>query len=47
MILTEKNTFCNRYIRKKIEQYKKKKARLVTTEEVIKGVTFRRRLHPF
>ena len=47
MILTDKNTITNRYIRKKISQYKKKKAQIVTSEKAIKGVELHRKMHPF
>ena len=47
MILTDKNTITNRYIRKKITQYKQKKAQIVTSNEPIKGLKFHRMLHPF
>ena len=46
MILTDKNTITNRYIRKKITQYKQKKAKKVTSHKPIKGVKFHRMLHP-
>ena len=46
MILTDKNTITNRYIRKKITQYKQKKADIVASTRLIKGVEFHRRLHP-
>ena len=46
MILTDKNTITNRYIRKKITQYKQKKAKKVTSDKPIKGVKFHRMLHP-
>lgn len=47
MILTDKNTFTNRYIRKKITQYKNRKADLVVSDKLINGVKIHRRLHPF
>ncbi len=47
MILTDKNTITNRYIRKKITQYKQKKAKIVISNKPIKGVKFHRMLHPF
>lgn len=47
MILTDKNTICNRYIRGKIGQYKKKKAELIKINKPIKGVKIRRWFHPF
>lgn len=46
MILTDKNTIVNRYIRKKIEKYKHKKAELISSDRLIKGVTIRRKIHP-
>ncbi len=47
MILTDKNTITNRYIRKKITKYKQKKADLVASDKPIKGVDTRRRAHTF
>lgn len=47
MILTDKDTICNRYIRKQINKYKKKKAELIKSDEEIKGVKYRRRIHNF
>lgn len=46
MILTDKNPITNRYIQKKIAQYKQKKAKIVTSDKSIKGVKFHRILHP-
>lgn len=46
MILTDKNTITNRYIRKKITQYKQKKAKILTLDKPIKGVKFHRMIHP-
>ncbi len=46
MILTDKNTIINRYIRKKITQYKQNKAELVTSDKPIGGVEAHRRAHP-
>ena len=46
MILTDQNTITNRYIRKKIIQYKQKKAELVTSDKPIEGVEVHRRAHP-
>lgn len=46
MILTDKKTITNRYIRKKIARYKQKKAELVTSNKLIEGVEFHRRIHP-
>lgn len=46
MILTDKNTFINRYIRKKISDYKQKKAYLVLSDSPIERVELHRRLHP-
>lgn len=47
MILTDKDTISNRYIRRKIGQYKQKKADLLASDEPIKGVKLRMWLHPF
>lgn len=47
MILTDKDTLANRYVRKKIAQYKQKKTDIVASEKSIKGVGFHRRIHPF
>lgn len=46
MILTDKNTIINRYIRKKITQYKQNKAELVTSDKPIEGVEVHQRIHP-
>ena len=46
MILTDKNTITNRYIRKKITQYKQNKAEIVSSDLPIKGVEAHRRIHP-
>jgi len=46
MILTDKDTLCNRYIRNKIKRYKKKKALLICSGEQIKGVQIRKWIHP-
>lgn len=46
MILTEKDTLCNRYIRKRIEKYKKNKIDLINSEKPIGGVAVRKWLHP-
>lgn len=46
MILTEKDTLCNRYIRMKINNYKKKKAQVIHSDKPIKGVKVRRFIHP-
>lgn len=46
MILTDKNTIVNRYIRKRINTYKKKKAEIISSDRSIKGVTIRRKIHP-
>lgn len=46
MILTDKHTITNRYIRKKITQYKKRKADLVVSDKLIDGVEMHRRMHP-
>lgn len=45
MILTDKNTITNRYIRRKIKQYKHKKAEIVASDKHIKGVEIHRRFH--
>lgn len=45
MILTDKNTITNRYIRKKVTQYKQKKAQLIASDLPIKGVEMHRRMH--
>lgn len=42
MILTEKDTLSNRYIRRQINTYKKKKAALVNSTKPIKGVKSRK-----
>lgn len=47
MILTDKNTICNRYIRGRINKYKQKKTVLINLNEKLKGVKFRRWIHPF
>ena len=47
MILTDKNTITNRYIRKKIAQYKQKKAKMVSSDLSIIGMESHRRIHPF
>jgi len=47
MILTDKNTICNRYIRRQINKYKQKKIVLINSVEMIKGVHFRHWIHPF
>lgn len=47
MILTDKDTLSNRYIRRKIGQYKQKKADLIASDEPIKGIKIRRWLHAF
>lgn len=46
MRLTDKDTLCNRYIRKKINQYKRNKAQLIYSNTCIKGVKIRRYIHP-
>lgn len=46
MILTDKNTITNRYIRKKIARYKQKKTELVMSNKLIEGVEFHRHIHP-
>ena len=47
MILTDKKTITNRYIRYKIRKYKKKKAELLASDKAIKGVKIHRCLHHF
>lgn len=47
MILTDKNTMCNRYIRRQIYKYKLKKTELIFSDKKIKGIRFRRLIHPF
>jgi len=42
MILTDKDALSNRYIRRKIAQYKQNKADLIASDELIRGVTLRR-----
>lgn len=46
MILTDKNTFANRYVRRRIQQYKQKKADIVMSEDAIGGVGFHKWMHP-
>lgn len=46
MVLTDKDTFTNRYIRKQINKYKRKKAQIVSSDKPIKGTEFRRKIHP-
>lgn len=46
MILSDRNTIANRYIRKKITQYKQKKAELVISDKPIEGVEVHRCVHP-
>lgn len=46
MILTDKNTITNRYIRKKITQYKQRKAESVSSDLPIKVVNVHQRIHP-
>lgn len=46
MVLTDKDTITNRYIRKQINKYKKRKAQIVTSGKQIKGVAVRRWIHP-
>ncbi len=46
MILTDKDTLCNRYIRKKIGKYKKNKAMLIDSDKPIKGIKIRKWFHP-
>lgn len=47
MILTDKDTICNRYIRKQINKYKKKKAKIINSSDEIKGVKYRKFIHNF
>ncbi len=46
MILTDKDTICNRYIRRKIQKYKQNKKAAVDLDKRIKGVAVRRWIHP-
>ena len=46
MVLTDKDTFTNRYIRKQINKYKRKKARIVSSDKPIKGMEIHRKIHP-
>lgn len=46
MILTDKDTICNRYIRTRIQKYKQKKKVAIESDERIKGAAFRKRMHP-
>lgn len=46
MMLTDKDTWSNRYIRKKINQYKQKKENLIHSDMPIRGVKIRRFFHP-
>lgn len=46
MILTDKNTIINRYIRKKIAQYKQRKAEIVSSDWPIERVGAHQRIHP-
>ena len=46
MILTEKDTLSNRYIRRKINKYKQKKMELINSDSSIKGVEIRKYFHP-
>lgn len=47
MVLTDKDSLCNRYIRRQICKYKQNKATLIISNEKIKGVKFRCLMHPF
>lgn len=47
MILSDKNTICNRYIRRNIDKYKQKKVALINSNQKLKGIRFRQWLHPF
>lgn len=47
MILTDKDTICNRYIRRQIRRYKEKKAELINLDLRVKGVRRRWIIHPF
>lgn len=46
MILTDKDTLCNRYIRKQIGKYKRNKLRSIGTDKPVKGVVIRKKLSP-
>lgn len=46
LILTDKDTLCNRYIRKQIQKYKKRKELLLFSDKPIKGVQIRKWIHP-
>ena len=46
MILTEKDTLSNRYIRRKIYKYKQKKMELINSDSSIKGVKIRKYFYP-
>lgn len=46
MTLTEKDTLCNQYMRRKIDNYKNKKALIINSEKSIKGISIRRFIHP-
>ena len=46
MLLTDKDTLSNRYIRRKIKQYKKRKEELINSDTPIKGVKIRKFFHP-
>ena len=47
MILSDKNTICNRYIQRNIDKYKQKKVALINSNQKLKGISFRKRIHPF
>ena len=47
MILTNKNTPINRYIRTKIKKYKINKATIVASDTSIKGTRIRKKWHLF
>lgn len=47
MILTNKNTLINRYIRTKIKKYKINKATIVASDTPVKGTHIRKKWHPF
>ena len=46
MILTDKDTLCNRYIRWQINKYKRNKLHIISADKQIKGVAIRKRISP-
>lgn len=46
MILTNKDTLCNRYIRRQIDKYKRNKLLSIGTNKPIKGVAARKKISP-